>query len=339
MQKKIFQIVLITGILILTGLACSLNFDGNNPEATIEAMSTSIVQTATAAAQSGGGADGALQTAQVEATQRSLELQITQNALELNQSEDQIAQATVSAPILAELPIYGVDPQKGQLGWAHDPVTIDLTGYQQTDFANDHMQVIAADFAMAADITWNTQYGSSGCGFMFRSDGNQNKPSQYNVFITRAGLGHAVFMAVAEGDPANFKDFYIREEDRSFAYENDTTNRLTVVGRGNLIDIYTNGTKIGTVDTTQPPFQPMMPTMPAPPVNLDDLAANTQYEDELKVYEQQVQEMQNLFSTAQMNFETKEAVFDQGFVAMIALSESGRTVCQFSDAWLWLITE
>ena len=38
---------------------------------------------------------------------------------------------------------------------------------------------------MASDITWHTYNSLSACGFMFRSDGNKNKPNQYMVVITR----------------------------------------------------------------------------------------------------------------------------------------------------------
>jgi len=338
MENNRFRLVLVIVVMIAVSLACVVNFSGEDPEATLNAMSTSIVETATAAAVEGGGSGGAVKTAQAEATQRSQELQITQNALQVDQSEQQIAQSTVAAPILGELPIYGVDSQNGQLGWAHDPVTLDIDGYQQNAFANDYMQVIAADFVMAADITWNTQFGSSACGFMFRSDGNQNKPNQYTVIISRAGLGHAVFIALADGEPANFKDFYARDEDKSFDFHNDATNRLAIVARGPIIEIYTNGTKIGEVDTTQPPSQPMQPPMPSIPINMDDITAKNRYEDEMEEYEEQVQEMQEMFSTASMNFEQKDAIYEQGFLGMIALSESGHTVCSFSDAWLWLIT-
>jgi hypothetical protein len=29
--------------------------------------------------------------------------------------------------------------------------------------------------------------------------------------------------------------------------------------------------------------------------------------------------------------------FERGFVAMVVLSESGRSVCEFNNTWLWLI--
>jgi hypothetical protein len=125
------------------------------------------------------------------------------------------------------------------------------------------MNVTAADFALAADITWDTQYGGSGCGFMFRSDGDKNKPNQYMVIATRFANGHVIFSALADGELANIHEFYPRDDDRSFDAQNGTTNRLAVVARGNLIEIYTNGVKIGEVDTTQPPTLPVRPRSPS----------------------------------------------------------------------------
>jgi hypothetical protein len=37
------------------------------------------------------------------------------------------------------------------------------------------------------------------------------------------------------------------------------------------------------------------------------------------------------------NYKKRQAVFDDGFLAMLALSESGHTICKFEDAWLWLL--
>ena len=37
------------------------------------------------------------------------------------------------------------------------------------------------------------------------------------------------------------------------------------------------------------------------------------------------------------NYGKENAVFEQGYVALLAASESGRTQCQFDNAWLWLI--
>jgi hypothetical protein len=40
-----------------------------------------------------------------------------------------------------------------------------------------------------------------------------------------------------------------------------------------------------------------------------------------------------------MNFEEKESIFTDGFLAMVAISESGHTRCEFNDSWLWLLTD
>jgi hypothetical protein len=50
-----------------------------------------------------------------------------------------------------------------------------------------------------------------------------------------------------------------------------------------------------------------------------------------------VSQVQSNYQLALKNYRTTEAVFDQGFVAMLALSESGHTECKFEKAWLWLI--
>jgi len=339
MDQKKFRILL--GIAILTGvtIACGFNLSGEGPQATLDAMSTSIIQTATAAArEESGNNSGAVQTAQAEATQRSASIALTQTAIASSKNEQQVAQNEAAAPVIAELPRYGVDTDKGQFGWAHDPVTLEVEGYQQNAFANDYMHIPAADFALAADITWDTQYGTSGCGFMFRSDGNQQKPNQYMVMISRAGLGHAIFMAMADGEPANFQDFYIRAEDRSFDFHNGSTNRLVVVARGNIIEIFTNGIKVGEIDTTQPPKQPSSPPKPVPPVDTDDNSAVSQYNAQVAEYEDLVSKMKDTYSTAAFNFEQKEAIFTEGFLGLVAISESGHTRCDFSNAWLWLIS-
>ena len=78
------------------------------------------------------------------------------------------ATATAILPVLEELPRYGVGALQGDVAWLHRPVTIELNGYQQYGYANDFPQITAKDFVLAADISWNTQFGSSGCGFMFR---------------------------------------------------------------------------------------------------------------------------------------------------------------------------
>ena len=190
---------------------------------------------------------------------------------------------------------------------------------------------------MAADITWDTQYGTSGCGFIFRSDGDQKSPSQYMVIATRLGNGHVMFGALAKGEMANQRDFYAGNLDQSFEWENGTTNRLAVVGVGPIITVYTNGVKIGEVDTTKPPPALKLPPAPIPPLDQTNLDAVKLYQKNLEEFEQLVIQLKSNYGQAVKNYGKENAVFEQGYVALLAASESGRTQCQFDNAWLWLI--
>jgi hypothetical protein len=62
-----------------------------------------------------------------------------------------------------------------------------------------------------------------------------------------------------------------------------------------------------------------------------------QYRAQLEEYEEILTQSQSSYNTALANYSDRPAVFEEGFLAMIALSESGRTVCQFDKAWLWLL--
>lgn len=195
------------------------------------------------------------------------------------------AEATTAAitPILAELPNYGVDPANGKVAWIHPPVTIEATGYMTYTYANRRIATVAEDFVVSADITWNTRFGTTGCGFVLRSDGNEEGYDQYIVLATRASSGAVLFTIMEDGDVKTNEITNINAGglDPAFEWQNDTTNNMTIVARGNTFELYTNGTKLDEV--------------------------------------------------------TPSIAFERGFVAFVALNESGTTTCHYDNAWLWLI--
>lgn len=266
------------GVLLTASLACSLG--GVDAEATAQALRAGLEATATARATSEVGPNQALETAQAQATAMAIGLAATQTALAGQTALIQSATATAIAPIVNELPKYGVDPSQGRLGWMHPPVALQVRGYKQYDYANQFAGTVARDFVASVDITWNTQFGTSGCGLALRSDGNEESLNQYLVIATRGANGHVIFTTMAQGEVVSGADMYAHGLDPKFNSANDTTNRLVVVGRGEIFSIYTNGTQIGQVVAPE---------------------------------------------------------YDRGFVAMVAVSESGRTQCQFDNAWLWLL--
>ena len=332
--RAIIYLLLIV-ILSAVVLGCG-STTKKSSEATVAVLRQKIAGTATAEQAKASNANE-LATAQAKATQDSLAISATQTAQSSGRDVTKLATATITAPIIAELPIYGLDASSGKVGWIHDPLTLDITGYQQFAYGNDFMNVTAKNFVLASDITWNTRYGDSGCGFMFRANGDQQKPDQYMVIATRFANGRVIFTALSDGDLANIHDFYPKDADRSFQWENDTTNRFAIVARDNLIEIYTNGAKIGEIDTTQPPKPMTMPAQPIPPLDAGDSAEQQAYEAQLEEYQQIMQQAQQNFQVANSNYQKEPAIFTDGFLSMLAFTQGGSTQCKFDNTWLWLL--
>jgi hypothetical protein len=336
MNRRTIPFLLI--ILLLLSLACGVGTNQLDAMSqTLTPLSAIVKGSATARAEADSGGSDELATAIVKATARSQEIYATQTARASLSDSSRLATSTVIAPVVAELPRYGVDPGLGYVAWIHKPVTIDLRGYHQSGYVNDYSQITAKDFVMAADITWNTRNSLSGCGFMFRSNGDQNKPSQYMIVISRFASGHLAFTATVNGDISNVRTFFPKDEDKSFSWFNDSTNRLTVVARGPLLDIYTNGVLIGQVDTTQPPPD----SIRIPPQIQLPAGANSQqvqdYQDQLAQYDDTNQELTSQLTIAKRNFSKNKALLTDGLLGFLGISQSGQMKCTFDNAWLFII--
>jgi hypothetical protein len=323
-------IILLILALAACGTILDLSLSGSSPGTNSIA---GIMETMTARALQ-GGSDSDVATAFAKATAYRQEL--TARAL-LNQSNWQ-ATATASAPILQELPKYDVDPQQGWVAWQHTPLTLDLNGYQEYEFANDFPEITGKDFVLAADITWNTDYGSSGCGFVFRSDGDKEEPNQYMMMITRFAEGSLGYSALTDGVLVNYKNYFPIAYDDSFSWQNDATNRLVLVAREKMLTFYTNGEKVGEIDILNPPPdsvpQVRLPTLPANAT----AAQREQYQQQLNQYSSSYGLMQGNLLTAQQNFnQYAPAHFYDGFLSFLAFTQSGNTECKFDNAWLFTI--
>mgnify|MGYP005608865893 CR=1 FL=1 len=310
------KLVLFPLVLMLGSLACGVGGTDVSRESTLEAISAQVRGTGTAAAA-----------------------QDTQPTQAVDTNPDNLtATAAAFAPILASLPKYGVDPSEGQIGWVHPPVSMDASGYHHFEYVNYYLGTLAQDFVMSADITWNTVGSTSGCGFVLRSNGQENALDQYVAIITRVASGHFLFSTMSDGEVVTGRDIYARSKDKSFRWENDTTNRLTIVGRGNRFWVYTNDTLIGEVDPSAPPVKPSLPPEPENPGNQADAGAKALYEQQKLENDAIIEQINADFAARQRAYNGADTVFDRGFMALVALSESGRsTTCKFDNTWLFLI--
>ena len=233
MKNKRYLIITVgVGLVLLLVSACGSS-DAAEQEATAQALSESIYQTATAAAAEAFDPSANQATVEAEATARSEALSATQTAQvgENQQVVDATAQA--AAPVKAELPKYDVDPEAGEVAWFHPPLELHTEGYMQYDYGNQYIGTVAEDFVVTSDITWNTQYGTSACGFVVRSDGNEEAFTQYLIIATRGAEGHVGFIVMREGEVIidESEDIYANGIDPLFEWQNDTTNRIVVIGR------------------------------------------------------------------------------------------------------------
>jgi hypothetical protein len=296
-----------------------------------------VQATLTARAGEQGGSGDELATAVAKATAKSEAIYATQTARAALNEPARLATVTAMAPVVAELPRYNVDPGSGYVAWLHKPAVIDLNGFGQTGFANDYPQITAKDFVMAADITWNTKNSLSGCGFMFRSNGDQKKPSQYMVLMTRTATGHMGWLALMNGQVSNFREYYPKDKDKSFSWFNDSTNRLAVVARGDLIDMYSNGTLIDEVNIKQGPPDVILkpPKIVIPPNVLPDQL--DQFREAANKQDQGNNQYLAQLNDARKNFAIQKPFLYDGLLGFLGASDSGHTICTFQNAWLFIL--
>ncbi len=336
MVRKYFLLFSIF-LLLLIIVACVPVFDpASLANSTQTLFDKEVVETITARAILQGNSGYALATSFANATE--LSQTITAQALLKNASYP--ATATAVFPVLEELQHYGVSPLDGEVAWLHKPVTITLNGPNQFGYANDYPQITAKDFVLASDITWNTQYSLAGCGFVFHSDGNSAGPNQLMVLISRFAEGTADFTAMAGGNITNLQNFFPWTKDKSFNWQNDSTNRLVIVVRANLVDIYTNGVLITEVDTTKaPPATLNSPGLSQLPTNPTVQQLQT-YQQMLNQYQLDANQMSAELAQAQQNYySNKIASLTDGFLGFTVSSSSGTAGCTFSNAWLFLFNQ
>jgi hypothetical protein len=342
MTRRMRDALLVCSLLLMIGIvavACGPAAGSLDPiSQTLTPLNAEVKATITVRAANSNG-NNSLSTAIAKATSEADLVYSTQTADASLDSPARLATATAIAPVIAELSFFGIDPSQGYVAWLHPPVTITLQGFHQTGYANNFQNITAGDFVMAADVTWHTLDSASGCGFMFRSNGDTNKPSQYVVIITRTASGHMAFLGMADGKIANFRSFYPKGNDKSFNWFNDSTNRVAVVARGKLIDLYTNDVLIGEVDVTQPPSSPVAslasPELPAgaTPAQLQD------YTNQVNQMGAGLDQINGELSQARQNFATGGAPLTDGFLGFVGLSESGTTTCDFKNGWLFQLVK
>jgi hypothetical protein len=337
MKSGMLNILLASLCLLLLLASCTPGGD-TSQQATVNALENSVSQTATAAAAP-TLQDNSANEAASRATQVVEQQVATQTVQTEKDSAAQEATRTAERPILAELPTYGVDPNKGRVAWIQNGLILETQGYNSFKADNQVPGTVVNDFALSAQITWNTQYGDSGCGFVFRSDGDQLKPSQYMLIMTRFASGHIGFTVMSKGQIVNVSEVFPKTNDNRFSVENDSTNEITIVGRGTKFQVYTNRSLVGEFDPDKEPVLPKLPAQPALPADKNNPSQQATYQAAEAQQQQEVNKIQSAYNEQLKLFRESNKDFPTGFVTMIAATQSGKVTCTYNNAWLWLIED
>jgi hypothetical protein len=175
----------------------------------------------------------------------------TATAIPVNRAATQRAEAEAAqiAAIAPDLERYGLTPEEGGLGWASDPVTIELEEYGEVQAVIDHPTLLVSDFVLQADITWTSTSGLAGCGFLFRHD--ELAASQYQFLAFRlSGAPVWVLWVYEDGlfafDAAGYRDT------PALDVRQGSTNRVALIGRGDRFTVFVNGEDAGSASYNGP---------------------------------------------------------------------------------------
>lgn len=146
--------------------------------------------------------------------------------------------------IKAQLTELGFPSDVGRLGWIQqetEKISLDTYGqYLYSPFAED---LVASDFIINTDITWETE-GLVLCGLMFRSESNFETGAQYNFMYLRiSGLPAWAIEYYDNGD------FVSTVTDIKFSsaikMDNGATNNLIMAAEGNKFTLFINQERLG----------------------------------------------------------------------------------------------
>ena len=268
-KDKAVPILLRCSLLVLVLGACA-GGARDERQSTLEALRELVVLTATAQALEEQSPEDIVATAEAAATEAAATLETssteiastveaasteeaalaaTATAVPANAPQEVPPEvATVPAPdISSQLLTYGIDPTVGSLVWVSPPILIEVEGFHQFGFETVEGSPTARDFVLSADIIWNSTDLNARCGFALRSDTLQVDSSQYLLSAIRDEQGNIMFQPMERGllVADELHEFAAAAIDPAFDLQNDGTNRIAVVARGNTFSIFSNGALVG----------------------------------------------------------------------------------------------
>ncbi|NIM93865.1 MAG: DUF1080 domain-containing protein [Anaerolineales bacterium] len=151
--------------------------------------------------------------------------------------------------VLSEI---GLNVFEGQLGWFNvEPIVIIEDGYNIMFTHDPGIGQSFSNFALKADVTWESTSGLAGCGVIFRSEDDLDNGEQLQ-FNTMRLSGYPAW-DVEIWNYGEWQGTLTGEIKASSAIklENGATNEYLLIVDGVTTSIYANGRRIGAVTTAK----------------------------------------------------------------------------------------
>jgi hypothetical protein len=150
------------------------------------------------------------------------------------------------ATVQADLKPIDKIPRDGRLGWMQEfPIFIEISGHDEATFSPFPEDLVAADFILKTDITWDSTEGYATCGFVFRYDPESRRGGQYQFAMTRfSGLpAWEIFYNEYNRTPVEITGL---RTSGAIDQRPGATNRLILLAQEDRFTLYANGRKLGT---------------------------------------------------------------------------------------------
>jgi hypothetical protein len=149
------------------------------------------------------------------------------------------------AGIKSEIEAIGYAVDNGELGWLQDEsVEILADEYMVTMFEPFGDELVANDFILKTEITWESTSGLAGCGLIFHSEPNFKKGAQYELAFLRLSGLPIWFIAYAD-DGEYQKDITGALTAGAIDQEQGSTNTYMLIAEEGKYTMYINDLRVG----------------------------------------------------------------------------------------------
>jgi hypothetical protein len=144
-----------------------------------------------------------------------------------------------------ELETVGVNPEIGYLMWVQDrPVVLEMDSYGDWFFDPFADGMVASDFVLKTDVTWESSSGLATCGFIFRSEKNIEIGKQYYFEMLRLS-------GLPAWDIVYLKDNFLEKNvseirtNSAIHQEQGSKNEVILIAEQDQFTVYFNDTRAG----------------------------------------------------------------------------------------------